>query len=394
MLDARQRETLPPAQNTVDESCNVRPAPPRFRCFQSGDGIRASQHPALQSLHVAFTRRHNQHADGLAAANPHWNDERVFQEARRLLIAEETAIIYSEYLPAIMGKTLTKHFDLDVQYSGYSTYDPTTNPSTIQEYIVAAGRFGHSQINDLFKVLMGDRSYSFLLRENFFEPTAVSLGHAGGILKGLISDPTASSDPFFTGDVKNFLYKLRTENFGRDLPAFNIQRGRDHGVPGYIYYLDYCFGHWRDIDLFVGGVSERRISDAAFGPTFACINGIQFYHFKFGDRFYFEHGYQPGSFSPGIGETSTYSWAECPKGVYLTPHSGPHLPALMAFNFITLNLVTDFTSSMAISQDHLVQPNVFFHASPHNPLMPCQAYPEIDYGLWAESSYDHSSYQL
>ena len=57
--------------------------------------------------------------------------------------------------------------------------------------------------------------------------------------------------------------------------------------------------HWRDIDLFVGGISERRISDAAFGPTFACINGIQFYHFKFGDRFYFEHGNQAGSFSPG-----------------------------------------------------------------------------------------------
>jgi hypothetical protein len=77
-----------------------------------------------------------------------------------------------------MGKTLTKHFGLDLAYSGYSTYDPTTNPSSIQEYIVAAGRFGHSQINDLFRVLLGDKSsYSYLLRDNFFEPTAVSLGH-------------------------------------------------------------------------------------------------------------------------------------------------------------------------------------------------------------------------
>ena len=58
--------------------------------------------------------------------------------------------------------------------------------------------------------------------------------------------------------------------------------------------------HWKDIDLFVGGVSERLISGAAFGPTFACINGIQFYNFKYGDRFYFEHGYQAGSFTPGI----------------------------------------------------------------------------------------------
>ena len=76
-----------------------------------------------------------------------------------------------------MGRTLTKHFDLDIKKSGLTQYDPTTNPSTIQEYVVAAGRFGHSQINEMFKVLLGERSYSFLLRENFFEPTAVSLGH-------------------------------------------------------------------------------------------------------------------------------------------------------------------------------------------------------------------------
>jgi hypothetical protein len=94
-----------------------------------------------------------------------------------LLIGEEHAIIYGEYLPSVMGKTLTKHFDLDLKNHGFTSYDATTNPSTIQEYVVAAGRFGHSQINEMFKVLLGDRSYSFLLRENFFEPTAVSLGH-------------------------------------------------------------------------------------------------------------------------------------------------------------------------------------------------------------------------
>jgi hypothetical protein len=66
----------------VDRMCNIRPTPPRFRCFESGDGIRASQHPALQALHATFHRRHNQHTDALALINPHWDDERLFQEAR------------------------------------------------------------------------------------------------------------------------------------------------------------------------------------------------------------------------------------------------------------------------------------------------------------------------
>jgi hypothetical protein len=35
------------------------------------------------------------------------------------------------------------------------------------------------------------------------------------------------------------------------------------------------------------------------GPTFACLNGIQFHHWKYGDRFYFEHGGEAGSFTIG-----------------------------------------------------------------------------------------------
>ena len=95
------------------------------------------------------------------------------------MIAEESKIIYGEYLPAVFGKKLMKHFRLGINYKGYTKYDPKLNPATIQEFIVAAGRFGHSQINDQFRVLFADKkmSYSFSLRDNFFETTIVSLGH-------------------------------------------------------------------------------------------------------------------------------------------------------------------------------------------------------------------------
>ena len=55
-----------------------------------------------------------------------------------------------------------------------------------------------------------------------------------------------------------------------------------------------------DIDLYIGGVSERHFIDASIGPTFGCLIGIQFYHIKFGDRYYYEHGNQYGSFTLGI----------------------------------------------------------------------------------------------
>ena len=59
------------------------------------------------------------------------------------------------------------------------------------------------------------------------------------------------------------------------------------------------FRDWRDVDLFVGGLAETHINGSLLGPTFGCLLGIQFYQWKFGDRFYFEHFGQSGSFTKG-----------------------------------------------------------------------------------------------
>ena len=53
------------------------------------------------------------------------------------------------------------------------------------------------------------------------------------------------------------------------------------------------FRDFTDIDLFVGGALEEGIQ------TFKHLNALQFYHWKFGDRFYFEHSKQAGSFTRG-----------------------------------------------------------------------------------------------
>ena len=114
------------------------------------------------------------------------------------------------------------------------------------------------------------------------------------------------------------------KRFGLDLVALNIQRGRDHGLPGYVKYRELCglsritsfddlkrvfsnpqvpdvmarlYKSVEDIDLFIGGTSESPMQDAAVGPTFACIIGEQFRRTKEGDRFWYENGGQVGSFT-------------------------------------------------------------------------------------------------
>ena len=67
----------------------------------------------LQTFHLLFLRNHNLIAENLAKVNPSWSDEILFQEARRINIAEYQHIVYEEYLPLIFGPTLSAYYNLN-----------------------------------------------------------------------------------------------------------------------------------------------------------------------------------------------------------------------------------------------------------------------------------------
>ena len=111
-----------------------------------------------------------------------------------------------------------------------------------------------------------------------------------------------------------------------DLISLNIQRGREHGLPGYNEFRKVCgmapvrdfqeldkvmqpgsaqtlaklYKSVDDIDLFIAGNHEKRLSDAVVGPTFACILAEQQRRNKVGDRFWYENGDIPNSFNAGL----------------------------------------------------------------------------------------------
>ena len=300
-------------------------------CFLAGD-VRANEQPGLTSLHTILVRQHNTIARSLAAAQPAWSQEKVYQEARRIVIAILQHITFAEFLPRILGPDTMDRFNLNLHQLGYyKDYSPNCSTAVFNEFSAAAFRFGHSMIQPVMTLMSDEEMMEGMsrsgehhhhvrrvsLRHHFHNPALImdSQGAAvDDIVRGMMVSPMSVVDRMFTKEVTNHLFEEKRKRFsGLDLVALNIQRGRDHGIGGYNDYREVCglerLVSWNDskdipketlkmmskvydapddVDLFTGLMSERLMEQSMVGPTLGCLLGLQFSRLRQCDRFWYE----------------------------------------------------------------------------------------------------------
>ncbi|HET9861347.1 MAG TPA: peroxidase family protein, partial [Nocardioidaceae bacterium] len=225
----------PPSATYDDEMLNAH--------FIAGDG-RVNENIGLTAIHHVFHSEHNRLADDIDAlitaqgqayadtwkapnTTSGWGyGERLFQAARFVTEMEYQHLVFEEFARKVQPM-------INAFGEGGTGYETVTNAAIAGEFAHAVYRFGHSMLTEVVArqtAAGGARDIDLL--DAFLNPPAFQEGGlsadvaAGEIFRGMSRQVGNEIDEFVTEALRNNLLGLPL-----DLPAINIARARDTGVP-------------------------------------------------------------------------------------------------------------------------------------------------------------------
>ncbi|XP_068126278.1 myeloperoxidase-like [Hyperolius riggenbachi] len=284
-------------------------------CFLAGDG-RVNEQLGLTTFHTLFLREHNRIATKLHELNPHWSGEILYQETRKIIGSILQKITYKDWLPLLLGGETVRVLP------PYTSYNNTEDPRVSNVFTIAF-RMGHTMVQPvLYRMKDGYRLHDIdpavPLHLIFFATwRIVKQGGIDPFLRGMMGNQAKLNrqNQIMVDELRDRLFDM-VKRVGLDLAALNIQRGREHGLPGYNAWRRFCglsaprnldelttvlnnrdlaqklinlYGTPENMDLWVGGVSEPLVSGGRTGKLLSCLIGDQFRRTRDGDRFYYEN---------------------------------------------------------------------------------------------------------
>jgi Ca2+-binding RTX toxin-like protein len=234
------------------------------RHFTTGDG-RGNENIGLTAVHHVFHSEHNRLVDHikdvvLASNDPNfmqewvlgntlaerlaavangispeeWDGARLFQAARFGTEMQYQHLVFEEFARKIQPQ-------VDIFFAPTQVYDTAINPAILAEFAHVVYRFGHSMLTETIDRFDPDFNLvgtgaaegqqigliaAFLNPLEFAASGATADEAAGAIVRGTTRQLGNEIDEFVTEALRNNLLGLPL-----DLPAINLARGRDTGVP-------------------------------------------------------------------------------------------------------------------------------------------------------------------
>ncbi|CAN8071578.1 unnamed protein product [Agarophyton chilense] len=271
--------------------------------FLAGDH-RANEHPVLTALHTIFLREHNSICDELKRYFALSNDNLLFELARMINIAQFQKIVFEEYYPAMVGRSLKP-------YTGFKFYK---NVAILDVFSTAAFRVGHTMVgNQVNRAATGNVLLPPLPLSKMFFRTAKQFSNLASFIRGASVTKAQEIDVFVHDALRNFLFTgVPEEGFAFDLISLNLQRGRDHAIPTlnairtrlglkrHLSFLDITKnlnvasslssaygGDVNKVEAWIGMVAEDHVVGSSLGPTMVAVWTRQFENLRDGDRFYY-----------------------------------------------------------------------------------------------------------
>ncbi|XP_063893993.1 peroxidase [Helicoverpa armigera] len=323
ILEKRENRFVP-ATNVTENVClqnnDTEPI-----CYQFGVPEIGNYDLRTTALTISFMREHNRLAKALREINPCWKDDRLFKVARQINIATASNIFMYELLPYLLGyRHMVNYGLLSESVEHVSNYDAEAVPLVYAEYDIAV-RYFNTFLDGRVKTYSEGYHYKdeYSYSETLFRSGLLEKGKILEELnRGMFHQYAAKIDDIQDPDISENYYGKKLQR-AHDLPALDIQRGRDMGVRGYNDYRRLCglkpakkfrdfidvmeiekvealkklYHSVDDVDLLAGVMSENDIQGIHVGPTLFCIMTKQLQIFRFSDRFWFERGDQLHSFN-------------------------------------------------------------------------------------------------
>uniref|UniRef100_A0A8C5HZU7 Prostaglandin G/H synthase 2 n=1 Tax=Gouania willdenowi TaxID=441366 RepID=A0A8C5HZU7_GOUWI len=262
-------EIYPPTMKDVDVQMHYPPHVPESHRFAVGHEAFGLV-PGLMMYATIWLREHNRVCDVLKEVHPDWDDERLFQTSRLILIGETIKIVIEDYVQHLSGYNFKLKFDPELLFNQRFQYQNRISSEFNTLY------HWHPLMPDSFHIEEKDYSY----KEFVFNTSVVTEHGINNLvesftkqLAGRVAGGRNVPEPIMYVSIKSIEHsrQMRYQSLNAYRKRFSLKPYSSFedmtGEKEMAAVLEDLYGHIDAVELYPGLLVEKPRTNAIFGET-------------------------------------------------------------------------------------------------------------------------------